>query len=281
MSRRSRIAFTKLEALGNDFVLIDARSTSIRMEPSRIEAMSDRRRGIGFDQLLLLRPPADPECMCHVEIYNSDGSSAEQCGNGMRAVALWLHRLGEFDSSARIETLAGPVTLTWQGADRITATLPPPDFSPRSCGLDDDGEFPVTLQLDNQRFEVLGAAMGNPHLVMPCREMPDASEVEQLGSRLGSHPALARGANVGFALVSDPHRLHLQVHERGAGLTPACGSGACAAATALIRTGALTSPVEVVQPGGTLVIDWSAEGDPVAMTGPASKVFEGVIAWAT
>jgi len=279
MRKRGHIAFTKLEALGNDFVLVDGRNTTFNPQSSEIVALADRHRGIGFDQLLALRAPNDAGALCRVDVYNSDGSMAEQCGNGMRAVALWLHRRGEFDRSTRVETTAGPVALDWKGAGEITATLPPPDFTPAACGLAGHDRFPVDLSVNGEVIPVLGAALGNPHIVVVVQHPPGDDEVGRIGSSLSHHPDLENGANVGFVVIEGPSRLQLRVYERGAGPTQACGSGACAAATALLRAGRVDGPVEVMQPGGKLVIDWSGEGQPVTMTGPASKVFEGVIAW--
>ncbi len=279
MRKRSRMAFTKLEALGNDFVLVDSRTTSFSPAKEDIVALAERHRGIGFDQLLILRAPQKPGSLCRVEIFNSDGSRAEQCGNGMRAVALWLHRSGEFDHTVTIETAAGNVDISWHGQEKITATLPPPAFRPADCGLSGDETFPVDLTAGDQTFSVLGAALGNPHLVIVLDHPPSADQVNDIGSILSQHDKLANGANIGLTFVEGPQRIQLRVFERGSGPTLACGSGACAAATALIRAGQARSPVEVVQPGGNLVIDWRSEGEPVAMTGPASMVFEGVIPW--
>jgi diaminopimelate epimerase len=279
MRKRTRIPFTKLEALGNDFVLIDGRDATFNPSADQVVTMADRRRGIGFDQLLALRPPSGADAICRVDVYNSDGSMAEQCGNGMRAVALWLHRRGEFDRRAVVETAAGPVSLIWESAHEITAVLPPPEFTPAACGLTGHDHFPAELRVGDGTCRVHGASMGNPHLVLEVEQSPDPGELQRTGSALSQHPDLVNGANIGFARMETEHRVNLQVYERGAGPTLACGSGACAAATVLIRAGRLRSPVEVVQQGGTLVIDWEAEGAPVAMTGPASKVFEGVIPW--
>lgn len=280
MRKRNRIPFTKLEALGNDFVLIDSRTSSFSPAQEDIAALADRHRGIGFDQMLILRAPQQSSALCRVDIYNSDGSRAEQCGNGMRAVALWLHRSGEFDRTAMVETLAGDIHLNWNGRQHITATLPSPRFRPADCGLSDHAEFPVELKAGEQSFRVHGAALGNPHLVVLVDQPPSAELVESVGSLLSRHDQLANGANIGLACIDNEHRIDLRVFERGAGPTLACGSGACAAATILVRAGRVRSPVEVVQPGGSLVIDWTSEGQPVAMTGPANMVFEGVIPWA-
>ena len=279
MRKRSRLAFTKLEALGNDFVLVDSRTTSFSPAREEIVALAERHRGIGFDQLLILRAPQTSGSICRVEIFNSDGSRAEQCGNGMRAVALWLHRSGEFDHTATIETVAGHVEITWHSQEKITATLPTPSFHPSDCGLRGHEAFPVNLAAGDRTFSVLGAALGNPHLMIALDHPPSADQTDDIGSRLSQHDQLANGANIGLIFVESPQRIQLRVFERGSGPTLACGSGACAAATVLIRTGQAHSPVEVVQPGGNLVIDWRSEGEPVAMTGPASMVFEGVIPW--
>lgn len=279
MSLANELEFTKLEALGNDFVLIDGRTNGFEPQPDAIIRLGDRRRGIGFDQLLVLQPGRQAGSHCEVVVFNNDGSSAEQCGNGMRAVALWLSLRSEIGRHARLDTAGGAVDVVVDSPGHITATLAIPDFSPLACGLSGQADFPRELALGERTINVFGASLGNPHLVLICPEPATPEALQRLGPPLSIHPELADGANIGLACIENPHRINLRVFERGAGATAACGSGACAAAAVLIHAGKLRSPVEVVQPGGVLVIDWNTEGEPVSMTGPAHQVFRGSIPW--
>lgn len=279
MSRRADLTFAKLEALGNDFMLVDARHQDFRADAGLVRLFGDRRRGVGFDQLLIVQRPRKGSSACRVAIFNSDGTSAEQCGNGMRAIALWLHRRGEMDGMATIETDAGPVEVAIERSGEITAGLAVPDFSPAACGITDCEAFPAELDAGGHVHRLWGVSLGNPHLIVVLDQAPTRDETLRLGRMLGGHERLSAGANIGLAHVADRHRIVLRVFERGAGTTPACGSGACAAAAVLIERGQVDSPVEVVQPGGSLVINWEGQGTPVRMTGPARQVFQGIIEW--
>lgn len=275
--RNESLPFHKLEALGNDFMLIDARHRSLALSGNQVRRWADRRRGVGFDQLLVLRPAPERGQHCLVEIRNADGSDAEQCGNGMRAVALWLAAHDRTAGAIRLATAAGSVEVEYRTDDDISATLPAPDFSPSAVGLAGVERFPARLEAEGEQLKVYGASLGNPHLLVLEDRSPDVARLEQLGRALGQHPDLARGANVGLATIESRHRLDLKVFERGAGATRACGSGAAAAAAILLDLGRVDNPVEVAQPGGTLVVNWPGTGRAIAMAGPAREVFEGVI----
>lgn len=270
------LAFDKLEALGNDFMLIDARERSVRLPDKIVRQWADRHRGVGFDQLLVLCPSDDAH-YCRVEIRNGDGSEAEQCGNGMRAVALWLSRNDRLAGKVRLATAAGTVEAHYQSDNEISATLGVPDFSPAAVGLSGGEGFPRQFAVDGEEISVYGASMGNPHLLVVESRPPDAERLEHIGRALGRHPSLSNGANVGLAVIESPRRIQLRVYERGAGPTRACGSGACAAAAILLKLERVENPVEVVQPGGTLVVNWPGPGQAVVTVGPARHVFEGVI----
>lgn len=276
----SAISFSKLEALGNDFVLIDARRLALEVDPGTVRRWADRRLGIGFDQLLVLRD-AGGDAYCAVDIHNADGSRAEQCGNGMRAVALWLHRFDHASGALQLETAAGPVEAHFRGDDDISATLGVPEFQPAAVGLEWVESFPWQTDVDGESLTILGASLGNPHLLVVEDQTPTPDRLERIGPPLGTHPALSHGANVGLAAVESRHRVQLRVHERGAGPTRACGSGATAAAAILIEQGRVDCPVEVVQPGGMLVVNWEGQGQTLRTSGPAHHVFEGVIQWPT
>lgn len=276
MNRPVSLGFAKLEALANDFVLIDARSRSFEADELLIRRLADRRRGIGFDQMLILRPANDAQSLCAVEIRNSDGSRAEQCGNGMRAIALWLRQAGAYTDSAGLQSDGGPVEIRYQTKDRISATLQAPDFAPAAWGGRlQQSEWAESIS--GQVYPVSGVSMGNPHLVLQWLEPPTPEALLKVGLHFQAEPRLAFGANIGLAYVFDRHRIELAVLERGAGPTQACGSGACAAAVSLIRRGKVASPVTVSQPGGELVIHWDGPGRAVRMTGPARHVFDGNI----
>lgn len=268
--------FSKLQALGNDFMLVDARRQAFRPGAQRIRTLGHRRHGVGFDQLLILSPARQKNCLCAVTIYNSDGSPARQCGNGMRAIALWLWRHGELSSEADLDNAGGIVRVHFESPDRITATLAIPDFTPMAWGRS-SGSPEWIDSLDDHTIRLHGVSMGNPHLVIPWEEKPDPVTLERLAARFGQHPTLADGANISLVRVVNRHHIELAVFERGAGLTPACGSAACAAAAVMIATDKADSPVTVIQPGGTLVIHWPAGDQPVEMTGPARLVFDGTI----
>lgn len=275
MSQRQ--AFTKLEALGNDFVLLDHRDDRIDPGPERIRQLADRRSGIGFDQLLVLHScPAGP-ADCRVHIYNRDGSPALQCGNGMRAIARWL----EADQPGRdrfvLEVPAGPVEVQKRGDDQFRVNMGSPQFTAAAVGLDPDTALDSLVgDLPGLRDAGL-VSMGNPHLVVLLAQPAPAALVEQRGAMLSRHPSFSDGVNVSFVALGGDGAVDLRVHERGAGATPACGSAACATAAWLIARQRAPSPLAVDQPGGRLVIDWRGGNSPLWMTGPARRVFDGTL----
>ena len=262
------IEFGKYEALGNDFVIVDARRTGFDPSPDQVSQLGHRRLGIGFDQLLILRH--SDHAAVQIDIHNHDGSPAEQCGNGMRAVALYLHLHGEMTDTAELETRAGPVEVVFEDADRISATLPPP-----ARPLDTGQQW--LEQRHGKDLELNYVDLGNPHLVIELAEPATSSLLVDIGQEFSQYPALPHGANVSLAHVPDPRHISLSVYERGAGPTLACGSGACATAVSMMRRKRVGPTVQVDQPGGRLVIDWSGEGRGITMTGPARRVFAGTI----
>lgn len=267
------LKFAKLEALANDFVLIDARVPTPDISPAAVRYLGDRRRGIGFDQLLRLLPPSESGHLADVEIFNNDGSTAEQCGNGMRAIALWLSQNGELNAPARLKTAGGSVRVDVTDADHIEAELPAPDFNPDAWGSI-SGKGCWTSRHADRTHTVCGVSTGNPHVVVTLEHPPDSALVLSLGQHLSQSRLLAHGANVNLAWCGGRGEVELAVFERGVGPTEACGSGACATAALLIRTGRVDSPVRITQPGGALVIHWSGDG-PIRMIGPARLVFDG------
>ncbi len=275
--------FTKMHGLGNDFVLVDCR----KIDPGATAGaggwnelaarMGDRHLGVGFDQALLLKAPNDPKSAdFRMEILNSDGSLVEMCGNGIRCFAYYLrNRLGFSASAIRIETMGGLQVCRFKG-DMIEVDMGEPEFEGRLIPVDADGnvrEHP--LAFDGSDIVVTCVSMGNPHAVVFVEEL-GSYPVEEVGPKVESHEFFPNKVNTEFVKVLSRDKLRMRVWERGAGLTMACGTGACAAAVAAYWTGRAEREVEVVLDGGSLFIRWDAESNHVFMTGPAVEVFDGI-----
>jgi diaminopimelate epimerase len=258
--------FLKMHGLGNDFAIFDAREAPLAMDSGRARALADRRTGIGFDQLILLEPSDVADV--RMRIWNSDGGEVESCGNAARCVALLL------GGEARIETAGG---LLEASADGGAATI---DMGAPRFGWD---EIPLAYPMDTAAmpvgWEILQAPfavnVGNPHAVFFVEDS-FAVDLERLGPLIERDPLFPERINVNIASLEDG-AIRLRVWERGAGLTRACGTGACATAVAAISRKLAASPVEVRLPGGALSIAW-APGGTIAMSGPATHVFEGEVA---
>lgn len=257
--------FHKMHGLGNDFAVFDARETPLAIDAVRARAIADRRTGIGCDQLILLE--ASETADLRMRIFNADGGEAEACGNAARCVALLA------GGEASIETAGGIIRGTANGAG---ASI---DMGQPRFGWE---EIPLAYAIDADALPVAwdglanGAALnvGNPHIVFFVDDA-QAVPLERLGPDIERDPLFPERINVNVATVRG-NAIELRVWERGAGLTRACGTGACAAAVAAIRRKLVKAPVEVRLPGGALTIDWR-DGGPIRMTGPASHVFTGEI----
>ncbi len=269
--------FSKLEALGNDFVLLDQRVGGTLPDGDRIRALADRHTGIGFDQLLILRPANDPTANCSVAIYNRDGGSASQCGNGLRAIGLWLHQETPDRREFVIEIPAGITPVQVDPEGRVGVDMGCPDFAADAVGLTEPID-PRRLADAIPGFVAAGTvSMGNPHLVVLLRAPATPDLVEGIGAALGRSPTFADGVNVSLACTGAAGDVDLRVYERGAGATRACGSAACATAAWLLHEQRVRGPVRVRQPGGELVIDWGGAGRSLRMSGPARRVFDGIL----
>ena len=269
--------FSKMHGIGNDFVVIDARRAPLALAPERIRAMADRHTGIGCDQLLSVEAPRDPSCAFYYGIWNADGSPSGQCGNGVRCVAAWLHRAGALalDVPVRIESPSGPVGVRVLDAQRVTVDMGEPAFEPARIPFLAEApgtSYPLALAAGDVQIGVV--SMGNPHAVMVVDDLADPA-LERLGPQVTGHPRFTEGANAGFVQILERGHLRLRVHERGAGWTQACGTGACAAMAVLRRRGQVDERVQVDLPGGRLQIDWRGPGHALWMTGPAAFAFEG------
>ncbi|GAA0561019.1 diaminopimelate epimerase [Halomonas salifodinae] len=268
--------FTKMHGLGNDFMVVDLVTQRARLRDEQIRQLADRHFGIGFDQLLIVEPPRDPDLDFRYRIFNADGSEVENCGNGARCFARFVRdqRLTH-KHEIRVETAGGPLTLVIQEDGRVSVDMGAPRFAPESLPFEAAQDLPRhALEVDGERLEIGVVSMGNPHAVLRVDDV-DSAPVARLGPAIESHPRFPKRVNAGFMQVVSPHEIRLRVYERGSGETLACGTGACAAVASGIRQGLLESPVKVHLPGGELTIEWAGDGAPLTMTGPAERVFEG------
>jgi diaminopimelate epimerase len=270
------LRFTKMHGAGNDFAILDCRTTALP-SPERVRRMADRHRGVGFDQLIALLPARHADSAYAYAVVNADGSEAGQCGNGARCIAAWAAREGLVDSTAfRLDSPSGTVDVSLVDARTVRVAMGLPDFHPRSLGLDlrpgRDGRY--RLDVDGAAVEFGAVNLGNPHAVIEVASV-DTAPVAQLGAALGGHRAFAEGVNVGFVEPLASDHVRLRVFERGVGETLACGSAACAAAAVLIQGGHAGPHVAVELPGGTIEIDWGGPGSTLWMSGPVAFVYEG------
>ncbi len=272
-----QLPFSKMHGIGNDFVVLDCRRHRFALDAAQIRALADRHTGVGFDQLLSVEPSRNPSCAFYYGIWNGDGSASGQCGNGVRCVAAWLHRAGALalGDNVLIESPSGPVTVRLLGANEVTVDMGEPLFEPaRIPFVAEPAADRYGISVGDATLQVGVVSMGNPHAVVVVRDLADPALL-RFGPLLSSHERFAQGANAGFVQQLDRSHLRLRVHERGAGWTQACGTGACAAMAVLHRRGDVADCVWVELPGGTLQIDWKGPGHPLWMTGPAAFAFEG------
>lgn len=272
------LRFTKMHGLGNDFMVIDLVTQHAQLSAKQIRQWGDRHTGVGFDQLLLVEPPSTPDADFRYRIFNADGSEVEQCGNGARCFARFVQdkRLTA-KQTIHVETAGGPIVLKVNRDKQITVDMGAPRFVPAEIPFQADAEAcEYSLEVGGETLQVAAVSMGNPHCVTLVSDVRDGT-LERLGALIEAHPRFPRRVNAGFMQVVDRQHARLRVYERGVGETQACGTGACAAAVAGIRLGLLDSPVQIDLPGGRLQIEWAGPGQPVLMTGPATRVYEGQI----
>ena len=276
-----RLPFTKMHGAGNDFVVLDGIRTPLPALEPLARRLADRHFGIGFDQLLVVRPSRAADF--RMEIYNADGSQVEMCANGIRCFFQYLREAGHTDrEELRVETLSGMVTPRWAGPGRVTVDMGPPILAPAKIPTrlgDPAGPGPVLdvkLVVDGRELSVSSLSMGNPHCVVYVSDV-DTAPVELLGPKLERHDAFPNRVNVEFVQLVSRSHVRQRTWERGAGETLACGSGACAVAVASILRGATDARVRVELRGGELEISWAGGSASVFMTGPAVTVFTGTI----
>jgi len=273
-----QLRFTKMHGLGNDFMVLDLISQHAHIQPKHVRQWGDRNTGVGFDQLLIVETPTKPDVDFRYRIFNADGSEVEQCGNGARCFARFVFdkRL-TVKKQIRVETKGGIIELHLKGDGQVRVDMGAPRLQAAEIPFIADAEaLSHAVQVEGETVELAVVSMGNPHGVLRVADV-DQAPVLTLGPKLEYHPRFPQKANIGFLQIIDAQRARLRVWERGVGETRACGTGACAAAVAGIRQGWLTSPVSIELPGGLLNIEWDGVGQPVLMTGPATRVYEGQV----
>ncbi|NOI03030.1 diaminopimelate epimerase [Vibrio kanaloae] len=268
--------FSKMHGLGNDFMVVDCITQNIFFSPDLIRRLADRHTGVGFDQLLVVEAPYDPETDFHYRIFNADGSEVEQCGNGARCFARFVRMKGLTNRySINVSTKKGKMVLKIEDNDQITVNMGVPEFEPSKIPFKaKQSEKTYILRTDEHTLFCGAVSMGNPHVVTVVDDV-DTADVETLGPLLESHERFPERVNAGFMQVVNREEVRLRVYERGAGETQACGSGACGAVAVGIIQGLLAENVKIRLPGGDLHISWQGPGKPLFMTGPATHVFDG------
>ncbi len=278
MLHNMNIKFTKMQGLGNDFVVIDGINQSIALSAEQICLIADRHFGVGCDQLLLVEKSDTAAAEFRYRIFNADGGEVEQCGNGARCFARFVvdNDLTQ-NTDIRVETTAGQIVLTLESNGEVTVNMGVPQFEPSSLPFIAESRSPAyRLQTSVGELDIAAVSMGNPHAVLEVANV-DQADVKTLGPEIENHARFPQRVNVGFMQIVSAEAIRLRVYERGAAETLACGTGACAAVAAGIQQGKLSETVKVSLPGGELVIRWSGENEPLYMTGPATRVFEGRI----
>lgn len=283
-----RIRFTKMQGAGNDFVVLDeTRGPSVPggLTPAQYRWLADRHFGVGADQILSVRPAPAPGIDFEYVIHNADGSEVEQCGNGARCFARYVHDAGLTGKDCiRVQTLAGVIEPRLNADGRVTVDMGAPIFELERVPFDASNLSPVAdgdwqtwpVVVDGVTVPLAVLSMGNPHAVQLVPDL-ESAPVRTQGPLIEHHARFPRRVNAGFLQIVDRTQVKLRVWERGAGETLACGTGACAAAVAGMRLGRLDARVDVQTRGGVLTIEWAGEGQPVYMTGPATTVFQGEV----
>lgn len=271
-----QLHFTKMHGLGNDFMVLDLISQKASLRPEQIRRLADRHFGIGFDQLLVVEAPGTPDADFRYRIFNADGSEVENCGNGARCFAVFVHdRKLTCKTTLQVETAGGPLILRINDKGQVTVDMGVPRLQPDQVPFQAERQaISYSLDVAGQTLDIGAISMGNPHAVWRVDSV-DTAPVAGLGPLIEHHARFPKRVNAGFLQVVSRTQGRLRVFERGVGETLACGTGACAAMVYGRLQGWFDSRVEIQLPGGSLQLEWAGEGHPVKMTGPAQKVFEG------
>lgn len=271
------INFAKMHGLGNDFMVVDGISQMVAFSPATIMRLADRKRGIGFDQLLLVEPPFSPEHDFHYRIFNADGSEVGQCGNGARCFARFVRHNGlTWKNEIRVGTSGGELRLKLEEDGQVLVNMGAPRLLNNEVPISLNGGPHYSVQVDGVPHAFTAVSMGNPHAVIRVNDVSNAA-VATLGKAMCEHSAFPQQANIGFMEIIARDHIRLRVYERGVGETEACGTGACAAVVAGRLHQWLDESVLVDLPGGSLRIRWRGENEAVMMSGPTALVYEGQI----
>ena len=273
-----RLKFTKMQGLGNDFVVLDATHAPIELTRDELRRIADRHFGVGCDQILQVEKPRAPGTDFYYRIFNADGGEVEQCGNGARCFVRFVRDSGlTAKREIRVGTLSGVIVPRLEADGQVTVDMGVPEFEPARIPFEAARRAPTYLvDIDGKAVEISALSMGNPHAVQVVADVAEALVLTE-GAALESHARFPQRVNAGYMQVVDRGHIKLRVYERGAGETLACGTGACAAVVAGIQRGLLDGRVSVATRGGLLGISWQGEGTPVLMTGPAVTVYAGEI----
>ena len=272
-----RLKFTKMQGLGNDFVVIDAVNQSVCLSPAQRRLLADRHFGVGCDQILLVEG-AVGDADFRYRIYNADGGEVEQCGNGARCFVRYVHDRGMTQKNEiRVETSGGLIIPRLEANGEVSVNMGMPKFEPQQIPfIAEKRAMTYSIDISGRQVEISAVSLGNPHAVQLVEDVDGAPVITE-GALIENHPSFPKRVNAGYMQVVDRTHIRLRVYERGAGETLACGTGACAAVVIGIERGLLQSTVQVNMRGGELTVRWEGEGQPVWMTGPAVTVFDGEI----
>ena len=274
------LSFTKMQALGNDFIIINGTKQKINLSPQLIQRLADRHFGIGCDQILLLEPPKNPKADFYYRIFNADGKEVNQCGNGVRCVALFVKDQGlTSKKKLRFETHCGIITTHILKDNIVRVNMGSPEQNPDKIPFISKTKkttYPLLVNSLKKKFNICALSFGNPHCIL-WTKMLEKLPVDKIGALLSKHPRFPEETNVGFTKVLDRQTILLRVFERGVGETLACGSAACAAMVASKLLDLVDNEVDVLMKGGKVTVQWQGKGTPVWLTGPAEFVFSGKV----
>jgi len=272
-----KFKFTKMHGLGNDFVLIDGVNQTVQLSLEQLRLLADRHFGVGCDQILLVEK-AKTNADFRYRIFNANGSEVEQCGNGARCFARYVHDRGMTPKNEIcVETLGGLITLKLESNGEVTVNMGTPKFEPHEIPfIAEKRMLTYPLDINDKRVEFSILSMGNPHAIQIVEDINHAPVLVE-GTLIECHPRFPQHVNAGYMQVVNHNHINLRVYERGTGETLACGTGACAAVVTGITRGLLGSTVKVSTLEGNLIVHWEGENHPVWITGPAISVFDGEI----
>ena len=273
-----RLRFTKMHGLGNDFIVIDGINQQVNLSPEQIQRLSDRRFGIGCDQLLVVEPPKSPEADFYYRIFNHNGQEVENCGNGARCFARFVRdRQLSGKSKIVVDTVSGRMSLQIQKNNMVSVSMGTPILEPTQIPFRAKlRQATYPLQLSDCIITISAISMGNPHAITVVDNVETALVAHQ-GPEIEAHSDFPNKVNAGFMSIKSRREIDLRVYERGVGETLACGTGACAAVVAGCLQQQLDANVLVNLRGGSLNIEWAGIGHSVVMTGPAISVFHGQV----